>query len=97
MRAVDDQTLEIELIFPVEDFPQVGRLIYAVPEELVEQYGESWTEPENIWTYGPYLIDKWEHDDNKLILGKNPLYPNAADNPVERIEVVYGIQPDSGS
>jgi oligopeptide transport system substrate-binding protein len=92
VRAVNDQTLEIELNFPVENFP-LGRLMYAVPEELVEQFGENWTEPENIWIYGPYLIDQWNQDDNKLILGKNPLHPNAADNLVERIEVVYGIQP----
>lgn len=92
VRAVDDQTLEIELVFPVDNFP-LGRLIYAIPEELVEQYGERWTEPENIWTSGPYLMESWEHD-NKLILMKNPLYPNAAENPTERIEVVYGISPE---
>ena len=91
VKAVDDRTVEVDLIAPIDEFP-LGDLIYAVPEELILMYGDKWTEPANIWTSGPYVMESWEHD-TKMVLRKNPLYPDAAANAVDRIEIVEGIAP----
>jgi oligopeptide transport system substrate-binding protein len=55
-----------------------------VPQEAIEEHGDKWTEPGNIWTNGPYLLDTWEHDDN-MVMVKNPEYPDAASVQIETI------------
>ena len=34
----------------------------AVNKKAVEQFGEKWTEPENIVTDGPFKLARWKHD-----------------------------------
>ncbi|MGB3716592.1 MAG: ABC transporter substrate-binding protein, partial [Candidatus Promineifilaceae bacterium] len=55
--AVDDHTLRIELEQPCGYFLQLMAFAaFAVPKHAVETYGNSWTEPENIVTNGPFRI-----------------------------------------
>jgi oligopeptide transport system substrate-binding protein len=62
--AVDDHTLEVKLTSPQPWF--VGQSAHhsflAVHPGTVEEFGEQWTEPENIVTNGPFQLEAWEHE-----------------------------------
>ncbi|HEX2045892.1 MAG TPA: peptide ABC transporter substrate-binding protein [Gaiellaceae bacterium] len=64
VRAVDDHTLEVQLTSPQPWF--VGQSAHhsflAVHQETVEQFAEQWTEPGNIVTNGPFMLEAWEHE-----------------------------------
>jgi oligopeptide transport system substrate-binding protein len=78
VRAVDDYTVEFTLEQPAGYFPGIAGMWVnrPVPKTVIEQYGDSWTEPGNIWTNGPYLLDTWEHE-NRIVMLKNPYYYSA--------------------
>ena len=40
---------------------------------MLDKYGSKWTEPQNIVTCGPFVIDKWQHE-YKIVLKANPKY-----------------------
>jgi oligopeptide transport system substrate-binding protein len=64
VKALDDSTLEVKLTSPQPWFIQqmAHHSFLAVHKETVEQYGEKWTEPENIVTSGPFKLTAWEHE-----------------------------------
>jgi len=55
-----------------------------VPKEVIEQFGDKWTEPGNIWSNGPYMLEVWEHE-NKMVMVKNPYYYDAKTVSIEKI------------
>jgi len=75
VRAVDDYTLEITLESPAPYF--LGLLThyttFPVPQHTVEQFGETWIQPENIVVNGPYKLVYWVTG-NQLVAEKNPLF-----------------------
>jgi oligopeptide transport system substrate-binding protein len=87
VRAVDDQTLEVELTSEQAWFIQQAahHSFLAVHQPTVEQFGAKWTEPGNIVTNGPFMLDSWEHEAS-ITLVKNPDWRNADDVSLERIE-----------
>jgi len=89
VRALDDYTIEFTLEEPAAYFPGIAGMWMArpVPKEAIEEYGDKWTEPENIWTNGPYMMDGiWEHD-IKMVMVKNPEHPDAADVQIDKINL----------
>ena len=64
VRAVDDRTLEVKLTSPQPWFiQQVAHTSFlAVHRPTVEQFGDRWTEAENIVTNGPFQLESWEHN-----------------------------------
>jgi oligopeptide transport system substrate-binding protein len=64
VRAVDDYTLEVTLTSAQPWF--VGQSAHhsflAVHQETVEQHADQWTEPQNIVTNGPFMLEAWEHE-----------------------------------
>jgi len=62
--APDDYTLVVKLTSPQPWFIQQAshHSFLAVNQSAVEQFGDKWTEPENIVTDGPFKLAKWEHD-----------------------------------
>ena len=64
VRAVDDYTLEVTLSSPQPWF--VGLTAHhsflPVHQATVEEHGEQWTEPANIVTNGPFMLESWEHE-----------------------------------
>jgi oligopeptide transport system substrate-binding protein len=85
--AVDDQTLQVELTSVQPWFIQQAshHSFLPVHQETVEQFGGKWTEPENIVTNGPFMLESWEHEAT-ITLVKNPEFRNADDVTLERIE-----------
>ena len=78
--APDDYTLVVKLTSPQPWFIQQAshHSFLAVNQSAVEQFGDKWTEPENIVTDGPFKLAKWEHD-AEIDLVKNDAWRDAAD------------------
>jgi oligopeptide transport system substrate-binding protein len=86
VKAVDDYTLEVTLKAPTSYFETIlpFSTFYPVRLDLVEQYGDLWTEPGNYVSNGAYLLDAWEHE-AEVVLVKNPTYWNAGSVAIEKI------------
>jgi len=93
VRAVDDYTVEFTLEQPAGYFPGIAGMWVnrPVPKEAIEQYGDTWTEPGNIWTNGAYLLDTWEHE-NKILMLKNPYYFDADTVQIGTIDWVMVVE-----
>jgi oligopeptide transport system substrate-binding protein len=59
--AVDDKTLEITLENPAPFFLSAltHYTAYPVPRHVIEEFGDDWTQPENIVSNGPYTPVEW--------------------------------------
>ncbi len=89
VKAVDDYTVDFTLEQPAGYFPAIASMWVnrPVPHEPIEQYGDLWTEPGNIWSNGPYALDTWEHE-NRMVMVKNPHFYNAKNVSIEQINFV---------
>jgi len=58
VKAIDDTTLEVTLGAPKVTFTTIMSLWAAFParQDVIEQYGERWTDPGNIVTNGPFVL-----------------------------------------
>lgn len=79
--APDDTTLEITLSGPVGYFFSMSGMwtLRAVPGEIIDEFGEEvggseWTQPGNIVTNGPFVLDEWERGVRRVLI-RNPLLP----------------------
>jgi oligopeptide transport system substrate-binding protein len=93
VKAVDDYTVEFTLAAPAGFFPAIAGLWtnYPVPKEPIEEFGDKWTEPGNIWTFGAYVLDAWEHE-NKMVLKKNPFWFDAKNVSLEQINFAMVVE-----
>jgi oligopeptide transport system substrate-binding protein len=93
--AVDEWTVMFTLENPAGYFPAIAGLWVMNPQPAwaIEEFGEKWTEAGNIVTNGPYVLDTWFHS-GELTLVKNPLWINADDVQIERVQG-YMIVDDS--
>jgi oligopeptide transport system substrate-binding protein len=71
--AIDDTTLEVTLAAPKPNFTTIMSLWATFPARLdvIEQFGEKWTDPGNIVTNGPYTITEFVPKDH-VLLEPNP-------------------------
>lgn len=85
--AVDDYTLEFTLESPQAFFPAILAFFTTWPIRLdvVEEYGDQWTEPGNMVSNGAYVLTEWAHEDS-LTVEKNPNYHMADEVTIETIE-----------
>jgi len=86
IKALDDYTLEITLVGPRSYFETIlpFSTFYPIRLDVVEQYGDQWTEPGNYVSNGPYLLDTWEHE-AEVVLVKNPTYWDADNVTIEKV------------
>lgn len=75
VKALDEQTLLITLNRPRPTFLQLMALWPAYPlrEDVINQYGDKWTEPPNYIGNGPFMLTEWVHQDH-ITLKPNPNY-----------------------
>jgi oligopeptide transport system substrate-binding protein len=73
VQALSPHILQVRLKKPVAYFPSITTFMVTYParEDIIQKYGDAWTEPENIVTNGPYTLEQWEHE-YKLVLEANP-------------------------
>lgn len=87
VKALDARTLEVALTSPQPWFlSQVAHHSFlAVNRGAVEQFGDKWTEAENIVTNGPFKIERWQHK-KALDLVKSDGYRDAGAVRLERVK-----------
>jgi oligopeptide transport system substrate-binding protein len=73
IRCPDDYTFEIELEKPSAYFIYLSAFCPTLPQrkDIVEKWGNHWTDPEHLVCNGPFLLSKWEHE-YKIELVANP-------------------------
>lgn len=87
-RAVDDHTLEVDLVNPTPYFIDMAAFLTLapVPVDVVKMHGTAWIKPGNLVGNGAYLFEEWKLDD-RILLRKNPRYWDAANVKLETVEV----------
>ena len=73
VRAIDDATFEVRLKHPTSYFLSLTTFEVTYPQrrDVIEKFGAQWTEPGNIVTNGPFLLDSWKHE-SEIRLKANP-------------------------
>jgi oligopeptide transport system substrate-binding protein len=99
VRALSDTQLQITTRGVLGFFLNATSLwmFRAVPREMIAEYGDSWADPTNIVTNGPYVIDQWDDNVARVFLA-NPLYPNVNERYGGNIErIVQLMMSDAGT
>jgi oligopeptide transport system substrate-binding protein len=88
VRAVDDYTVEFTLEAPASYFESISSMwtLRPVPSWAIEEYGDAWTDPENIVVNGPYTLKEWKPAE-QLVFEKNPTYYDADQVQIDRVEL----------
>lgn len=87
--AVDDLTVQIT----APDAASFAPAIYGLwmsrpqPQAIIEEFGDIWTEPENIATNGPFALKEWAHDESVTLI-RNPFWPGSETVPQAQLEEV---------
>jgi oligopeptide transport system substrate-binding protein len=73
--AQDDHTVVYHLTQPNPSFLNQLALWTAFPvrQDIVEKFGDSWTEAETLVGNGPFMLSEWTHG-QKLVLKPNPYW-----------------------
>jgi len=88
VKALDDYTFEVTLKGPTPYFETVlpFSTFYPVRLDIIEEFGDLWTEPGNYLSNGAYLLDYWDHE-AEVGLVKNPTYWNADSVSIEKVTI----------
>ena len=91
--ALDDYTLQIQLTHAQPTLPTLLALWPASPlrQDLIEQYGDAWTEPGNLIGNGPFVLTEYSPE-QQIVLESNPLY--WGDDQPTLSKLVYRIIPE---
>jgi oligopeptide transport system substrate-binding protein len=98
-KALSDTQLELTAQGPLTFFLSTTAMwmFRAVPKETIAEFGEQWTQPGNIVTDGPYMLDTLDINVNRIFV-KNPYYPKDVNNDyggnVERLNTIV-VKDDS--
>ena len=89
VEALDDYTVQFTLDHPAAYFPSIAGMwiLNPMPQVAIEEWGTKWTEAGLIVSNGPYVLEEWIHG-GELNLVKNPLWINADDVQIERVQGV---------
>jgi oligopeptide transport system substrate-binding protein len=73
VKALDDTTIQVTLLQPKSTFTTIMSLWSAFPARLdvIDKFGEKWTDPGNIVVNGPYTITEFVPKDH-VLLEPNP-------------------------
>ncbi len=94
--AIDDYTLEVKLTAPLPYFPQmvVHASTFPSPKWVIDEFGDSWTDPENIVSNGAYVLTE-RVPGERSVRERNPMYWNNDETIIEK--VVYLIIGDENT
>ena len=75
IKAINDTTFQVRLKHPLAHWIDIPTFWVTFPmrQDVVEKYGNSWTEPGHMVTVGPFNLAVHELD-SKIILKPNPNY-----------------------
>jgi ABC-type oligopeptide transport system substrate-binding subunit len=96
IRALDDVTLEVELEGPTGHFLHLLALCksYPVPQHVVAEHGEAWTDVENIVTSGPFRLEAWKPGQS-VVLARNRAYHGRFTGNVQGVEISLLADPSA--
>lgn len=96
--ALDDATLEINLKDSFGFFFSMTPMwmLRPVPQEVIAEYGDDWTEPGNMVTNGPFVVDEFIRGVRRVYL-RNPNIPADMIGPGNIERVIYTIVEDTGT
>jgi ABC-type oligopeptide transport system substrate-binding subunit/DNA-binding SARP family transcriptional activator len=94
VRAQDPLTLVVELEGPTSYLPHLMThwVTYPVPVQIVEKYGEYWTEAENIVTNGPFRLSSWKRGESMVLVRHNGYHRGVSGN-VQQADLTLNIDP----
>lgn len=95
--AIDDRTLELTFNYQV---PYIRELLthyttFAVPQHVVERYGEAWTRAEHLVCNGAFRLKQWVPNDH-IHLVKNARFFGATDVRLQNV-LFYPTQDSSAA
>lgn len=76
VRALDDTTLQVDLVAPFAPFLAMTALwvVSPVRQDLVDAYGDAWaTDPATFIGNGPFMMSEWSHQE-RITFVRNPYY-----------------------
>ena len=96
VKAIDDHTLEVRLNKPIVYFTDVVNFVSTFPIriDVIDKYGDEWTEPGNIQTLGPYKLESWRHE-YRMEIVRNRTYYGPAPS-IERVEMYMVGEENTG-
>lgn len=73
IKALDDYTFEVKLKQPAAYFIYLTAFAptYPARKDLIEKFGDRWTEAGNLVSEGPFKLKSWQHE-YKIELDSNP-------------------------
>ncbi len=97
VRAVDARTFEITLNRPAAFLPWLltHYTTFALPQHVIERYGDAWTRPENMVTNGAYTLAEWTPNDHITTVA-NPLFYDAANVAIDQV-IFYPTDDESAA
>lgn len=74
-KAVNANTFVVTLNKKAAYFPTIPTftVTYPIRKDLIEKFGNKWTNPGNLVVVGPFTLTDWKHD-SKVSLTANPHY-----------------------
>lgn len=74
-KVVDEKTFVVTLNKRASYFPTIPTFTVTFPirKELIEKFGNKWTNPGNLQTLGAFTLSDWKHD-SKVTLAANAKY-----------------------
>ena len=95
VKAQDEHTLVVKLKRPASYFFSLLTFMSTFPlrKDVLEKYGENWTDPGNIVTLGPYNLSEWRHHDRVILTG-NPKYRGEKPR-LGRVDMIMSENPTS--
>ncbi len=98
-QALNDRTLQVVLERPLAFFTGLMAAPVALPmrQDIIEKYGNTFTEAGHFVTNGPYVLDRWRHEE-KIVLKPDPLFfgSHSGQKPkVDAVEMVMVTDPNT--
>ena len=64
IKALDEKTLQISLLAATPFFDQICAFGNLMPlrKDVIDAYGDEWTDPAHLVCNGPYVVNEWVHD-----------------------------------
>lgn len=97
IKALDDHTVEVELINPLPYFIELVSFYttFPAPKHVIEKHDKNWTQPQNIVSNGAYTITEWKPQAS-ITAKKSDTYYGKDSVQIDKV-VYHAIEDDSSS
>lgn len=82
--ALDAATVQIDLEAATAYFPELLANSFAVIVPTAVAANDNWTQPGNMVSNGPYILEDWNRED-RIVLARNPRFHDAANVKLDKV------------